>query len=190
MTGEVDYNVIGGAMAGTPSGTPVTMSFLLDSGVYTDSGNYPVRGYNIDVSSMTMQVGSVSVAINNPQTDTAYFVLRNNDPAVDGFYLSSGGVDWPAPLECTIPGLNPVHELNAEVGFSDSTHWNSLNILDAVGTYDQTNLSSYYWAIGRFGNPGAEYVYETVTIESVPEPATIAALGFGAAALIRRRRKG
>lgn len=188
LNGEVDYNVIQGGMAGIPSGTPVTMSFLVDSNVFTNSASFPVRGYNIDLASMTLSVGSTSIGINNPQSGTAFFVLRNDDPAVDGIFLSLNDVDWPAPLEATIPGLTPVHELNAEVGFNNSTMWPTLDILDAQGTYDTSNLSSYYWALGRFGNPGAEFMFQSMTIQAVPEPATLFGLGLGALAIARKRR--
>ena len=64
----------------------------------------------------------------------------------------------------------------------------SLNIEDAAGTYDLTGLSVFNWTIGRFGNPGAEYNYETLTITVIPAPAGVALLGLGGLVLARRRR--
>src|SRR5262245_1549857 len=87
VTGPVDFNVIQGGMAGIPSGAPVSMSFNVDSNVFVNSPNFPTRGYPLDLSSFNMTVGGVPVPIINPQPggETPMFVLRNNDPAVDGF---------------------------------------------------------------------------------------------------------
>jgi hypothetical protein len=188
-TGVVDYNVIGGSMAGIPSGAPVSMSFDVDSAVFTDSVLFPTRGYHILLDTFSMTVNGVAVPIVNPQTDgTAYFVLRNNDPAVDGFFISTGSVDLPFPVAVRITGLNPVHELNFSRTFNNGTPFPSLNILDCLGTYDQTNLSVYSWSIGRFGNNGAEYVFQQTTIAVVPEPASAGLLAAALPLLARRRR--
>lgn len=193
VSGSVDYNVIGGAMggsAGTPSGTPVTMSFDIDSDNFLKSSSFPTRGYPVDLNSFSMRVGSVNVPISNPQPDgsTPYFVIRDNDPAVDGFFLSPG-VDWDFPVTVTIPGLVPDHELEFTRTFADAAPLTSLNILDAVGTYDASNLSGYYWSIGRFGNPGAEYGYESMTIEVLPEPGVASMFAIALFGLSSRSRK-
>lgn len=190
VQGPVGFNVIQGAMAGIQPGTPVTMSFNVDSNVFTNSASFPTRGYEIILSSFEMKVGSVSVPIVDPQpSPPAYFVLRNNDPAVDGFFISSANVDFPFPLAVTIPGLAPQHELDFQVGYSNGNQINSLDILDAFGTYDLSAIGSFYWAIGRFGNAGAEYNYETITIGPVPEPAAGMLLGLAAVTGLSRRRQ-
>jgi hypothetical protein len=193
VTGTVDYNVIQGAMGGsegTPSGTPVTMSFDVDSNSFLNSESFPTRGYPIDLSSFSMQVGAVNVSIVVPQPDasTPYFVIRDNDPAVDGFFVSPG-VDWAFPITVTIPGLEPEHELSFHRTFDDATPLPSLNILDAVGSYDTSNLSSFGWSVGRFGNAGAEYNYETISLAVVPEPsAAFMAMTLVALAWSRKTR--
>lgn len=187
VRGTVDFNVIGGGMSVVQPGNPVVMSFNVDSNNFVNSGSFPTRGYPIDLSSFSMTVAAVSVPIVNPQPggQTAYFVLRNNDPAVDGFLLSTS-VDFPFPVAVNIPGLAPVHDLDFLRTFNDGTPLTSLDILDAVGTYGLENLSVFNWTIGRFGNPGASFNYQSITI--TPEPATIALL-LGATALAARRRR-
>lgn len=182
--GTVDFNVIGGGMAGVQPGAPVRMAFDVDSDVFANSPNFPTRGYPILLGSWAMTVGGVSVPVRDPQPfGTAYFVLRNNDPAVDGFMVSSN-LDFPQPITVNIPGLAPDHELDFMRTFNDGTPLPSLDILDALGTYGLENLSVFNWTIGRFGNPGAAYNYESIRI--TPEPASFSILALAALGLRRR----
>lgn len=187
VLGSVEFNVIGGTHAGVVSGDPVMMSFDVDSDVYVNSGSFPTRGYNVIASSFQMTVGGASVIMPDPQPfGPAYFVLRNNDPAVDGFLLSRN-VDFPIPVSVNIPGLSQLHELDYLVTYGDNTLLPSLDILDAVGSYDFTGISVFDWSIGRFGNDGAFYTYESMNISVIPAPASLALLGLGGLASRRRR---
>jgi hypothetical protein len=171
VTGVVESNLIGGSHAGVMPNDPVIMSFNVDSDNFVNSPSFPTRGYPLDLSSFSMTVGGNPVTLDNPQPfGPAYFVLRNNDPVVDGFVLSRN-VDFPQPVSVHIPGLSPTHELDFLRTFNNGTPLSSLDILDALGFYDFTNLSVYNWTIGRFGNVGGLYTYETITLTSVPEPA-------------------
>lgn len=192
ITGVVDFNVIGGNQAGIPSGAPVQLSFNLDSNVFADSMNFPTRGYEVILDSFSMTVGGQPIEIVNPQSGgvPVYFVLRDNDPAVDGFFLSAGNVDWPFAVGVNIPGIAQQHELNFSVTYSSSTVLSSLDILDAVGTYDLTGISSYGWTAGVFGTSGAEYAYQSMVISVVPGPGALAIMALGGAfASVRRRRR-
>ncbi len=187
--GVVDFNVIQGSHAGIPSGSPVQMSFQVESTNFLNSPNFPTRGYEVDLASFVMTVGGAGVDIMDPQPfGPAYFVLRDNDPAVDGFLLSRN-VEFPLPIGVRIPGLAPDHELLFSRTFNDGTALSSLDILDAVGSYDFSNISSYEWTIGRFGNAGAEYVYQSMTISIVPSPGTLGLVGIGGVLASARRRR-
>jgi hypothetical protein len=184
-TGTVKFNVIQGNMVGVQPGDPVVMSFTVDSNTFVNSSTYPTRGYPIDLDSFSMTVGGRPVPIVNPQPagQTAYFVLRNNDPAVDGFLLSTN-INLPAPVAVNIIGLAPVHDLDFLVTFNNGDVLPSLDILDALGTYGTSNLSVFDWSIGLFGANGAEYNYQTISLSApspAPEPATLGllAIGFG-----------
>src|SRR5262249_33510799 len=116
---------------------------------------------------------------------------------VDGFVLSTN-IDFPSPVAVTIPGLTPSHELDFLRTFNTGTALSSLDILDALGTYDTSNLSVFEWTIGRLGNPGAFYDYQPITLSNVsgpvivPEPASMSLLAVGALGLlplVRRRSR-
>ena len=194
VDGVVDYNVIRGGLTGIPSGAPTSMSFMVDSNVFVNSGSFPTRGYTIDLSSFSMTVGGVPISIDMPQPGDldAYFVLRDNDPAIDGFFLSLGSVDLPFPASVHIPDLAPAHDLDFHYTFADGDTLSSLDILDAVGTYGPPNVSVYLWSLGRFGNNGAEFAPETITITAVPEPESVMLMALGGlmvAVMGRRRAK-
>lgn len=185
VNGVVDFNVIGGNQSGIPSGSPVMMSFQVDSNVFVNSMLYPTRGYEVILPSFSLTVGGMPIIIDDPQSfGPAYFVLRDNDPAVDGFFLSPS-IDIDFPVDVHVPGLVPMHELSYKVTYGGST-LSSLDIEDAVGFYDFTGLTVYNWGVGRFGNFGAAYAFENMTITPAPGAAGLAALGLLAS---RRRRR-
>jgi hypothetical protein len=166
VTGTVGFNVIGGSHTGIPAGAPVTMRFRLDSEVFVDSPSFPTRGYPVDPDSFEMTVDGASVILGDPRPIApASFVIRNDDPMVDGFLLSTN-IDLPFPVQVFIPGLAPEHDLEFLVTYPMTTV-PSLDLLDAVGSYDFTGISVFNWTIGRLGGIGAEYIYEGMTIAVV-----------------------
>lgn len=192
VVGSVDFNVVNsGAFAGSPSGTPASMTFRLDSGDFVDSAMFPTRGYAIDQSTFALTVGSSTVGLQNPYPagQTPYWVLRNNDPMVDGFFLGSGpDVGFPNGVPTDEPGgIADVFQALFQATYTGDT-LSSLDILDAVGTYDFTNLTVFNWGAedGPFQPLGL--IFDSFTISVVPAPAGVLAFGVTPLFMWRRRR--
>ena len=190
--GVVDFNVIGGSHAGIPSGSPVHMGFQVDSDVFVNSGSFPTRGYTVIESSFTMTVGTASVTFDNPQPSPAYFVLRDNDPAVDGFYIAWGGIELPFGLPITEAGLfGDPFEAAFSVGYTGDT-LSSLDIAGAAGSYGYGSggpgtLTSFYFNLVDLGFEVVGIEFTEMTISPVPAPGTLLVASLGLA-LTRRRR--
>lgn len=151
--GSVEYNQINqGVFADVNSGDAVYASFNVDSDDWVASpGGYGVRGYVVDLASFELTIGSAGpVNLLNPQPDgeTTYFSLRNDDPAADGFFIANE-VDWDYNLpKLDAPGgIDPWFNFHWTVGYTGDT-FSSLDILDGLGTYDYTGLTSFYTVIG------------------------------------------
>lgn len=186
ITGTVEYSQFtSGVLAPVDPGDSAVMSFLLDSESFVNSPNFPTRGYTIDKSSFALTLGGVNVALQNPYPagQTPYFVLRNNDPAVDGFFISEnvelfGGLD--------------TNVTNVDVAWHATYGGNllsSLNILDAVGTYSLAGISVFNWTLDVGPNSPMGMIYESMTISVVPAPAALALLAMGGIVGGRRRRE-
>jgi hypothetical protein len=148
MRGEVEYNQFtSGTFAGVMPGDPISVRIKLDSTNFLNNPMWPTRGYWFGPSTFFMTVGSVNVSL-SPTVTNAYFVLRNNDPQVDGFFTSTGtGFDDEIPLDMT-PADYGIEWKWTLVG---GTTLSSLDILDALGAYGYPNISSFDWAV-RFGD--------------------------------------
>jgi hypothetical protein len=191
VVGEIDFNGIGfGSFGSLPAGTPVTMSFQVDSNTFVN-GSFPTRGYEIIPSSFSLTVGAATVGLANPYPagDTPYFVIRNNDPGVDGFLLASSP-DAPAPDGVWISEpaiIDPTFHSIFSATYGPST-LPSLDILDAVGTYTFDGLSVFNWGLEDAGFQPTGFIFEQFTIAVVPAPGA-AWLGLaGVLAMARRRR--
>jgi hypothetical protein len=170
VDGTVGFNQIGAPPLGDAnSGDPVQITFQVNSNNFMNSPNFPTRGYVIDQTSFTMTLGAVTVGLENPFPAgmTPYFVLRDNDPAVDGFFVATS-VDFPTGVPLDQTGIFGQFLNNYSVGYDGAT-LTSLDILDALGTYDFTGLQVFGWAIndGPFDAMGIDFVQ--MTIESVGE---------------------
>lgn len=189
--GQIDYNAINSGILNNtdvPAGSNVTWSFLLDSNQYmNDPDGLPTRGYFIDQSSFKATFNGVSIALQNPfPTDQIpMFVVRDNDPAVDGFFLSTGTA-WSAALPTNLDGrFGPFGTYFLATYENDPL--SSLDILGAVGTYNFDGLSVFGFRLEDGPFAAMEIVYDHMTIAEVPAPATLGMLA--PLALIGRRRR-
>ncbi len=191
VTGEWDFGMVrSGVLNGVNSG-PASMSFDVDSNVFIDSGNFPTRGYSIIEDSFVLTLNGISVGMPNPYVpagETPLFILRNNDPAVDGFFLGSNVDGFPDGVSINNAGL-----IDPFLGvLFSATYLNdplpSLDILDAVGTYTFANLSSFNWGLDDAGNQFAGMIFDQFTISVVPAPAAATILAPAGLLAFRRRR--
>ncbi len=148
--GNVEYNQVNsGLFADVNPGDSVYAAFYVDSDVYVDSPNYNVRGYEVDLSSFILHIGSVGpVALVDPQpAGPAYFCIRESDPVADGFHFANE-IDWASVVpSLDVPGqLDPYFTMRWSVGYDGST-LPSLDILDCLGAYDYTGLTNFYTVV-------------------------------------------
>ncbi|HMN96077.1 MAG TPA: hypothetical protein PKC43_01410 [Phycisphaerales bacterium] len=189
IEGVVEYNQFqSGPLAGQGAGSAVEISFLLDSASFVNDPSFPTRGYVIDQASYVYRVGAATLGLQSPfpAASTPYFVLRNNDPAVDGFFIATDTA-FPTGVPLSANGGFGALRDQFSVTYLGSTI-PSLDILDAVGTYDFTGLTNFNFTIsdGPFDPLGV--VFSQMTIEVVPSPAALALLTPLAFARRRRRR--
>lgn len=179
MTGVVEFNLANsGPISTIGVGETLNYTFRVDSGVFMNSGSFPVRGYEIDTASFEVTTsGGFATALSPSLPATPYFVLRDNDPAVDGFYLTFGGVDFPGGLWTQEPGLlGDPFEAHFSVGYSGDT-LASLDIVDAAGTYAYGSggpgtLNSFYFNLVDVGFEVVGIDFTQMSITVIPAPAT------------------
>lgn len=169
VTGEVEYNQVhSGRLAAVHAGDAVHIDFMLDSNDFLNSSTYPTRGYRIQQGTFSITLGSVVLLLQNPfpAGQWPYLVLRDNDPAVDGFFLSMD-VDGPTGLPTDEPGAFGNFKSQFAVGY-DGTTLSSLDILDAIGTFDYTGLTSFYFVMDDGGFEPVGMVFTQMTISPGP----------------------
>jgi hypothetical protein len=177
--GTVEYNQVNqGIFAGVSGGDAVHASFTVDSETWLPSpGGFGVRGYPIDLASFELTIGSVgpvALVMPQPNGETTYFSLRNADPVADGFFISNQ-LDWDYVLpKLNVPGgLDPYFTFHWSVGYTEDT-FSSLDILDAIGSYDYTGLTNFYTVIAdSFADPiGLEFVQTIISASIVDTQST------------------
>ncbi len=188
IRGDVYFNGINeGTLSGVNAGETVTYSFTVDSENFVN-GSFPTRGYAINLDSFALNFsGGTSIGLNPGFAGPAYFVLRDNDPAVDGFFLSQG-LDYPSGMPLAQAGRFGDFAASFSVAYPQD-FLPSLDILDAVGFYDYTGLSVFGMGIDDGpieGVLGIDFV--SMTISVVPAPSAMALLGLGGLVAVRRRR--
>ncbi len=147
LAGEVEFNQIGSGILGqVSSGDLATLSFQVDPVDFMDGPNFPTRGYAILDETFMLAFGDGEVVmLQSPTPSTSYFVLRNNDPAVDGFFISTN-VKNPIGVPLDQVGVIDQFRNNFSVTFVGET-LGSLDILEAVGNYDFAGLTVFNWTI-------------------------------------------
>ncbi len=192
VSGEVEFNQVNSGFLGDVNvGDAAIMTFMLDASDFQNSANFPTRGYVINHDSFSLSFAGNAIGLQNPfpAGQTPYFVLRDNDPAVDGFYLSTDP-DFPAGVPIAQAGNFDQFRDNFSVTYSGDT-LSSLDILDALGTYDFTGLSVFNWTIddGPFQPVGILFSELTIESTAIPEPASATILmGIFLMPLVRRTR--
>lgn len=186
--GDVYFNGINdGTLSAVNAGETVVYSFTVDSNNFVD-GSFPTRGYAIDLESFALTFsGGTTIGLNDGFAGPAYFVLRDNDPAVDGFFLSQG-LDFPSGMPLNQAGRFGDFAATFSVSYPED-FLPSLDILDAVGYYDFTGLSVFGMGIDDGPIEGVLGIdYNHMTITAVPAPSALALIGLGGLVAGRRRR--
>lgn len=177
-----------GALGTVNAGDTATISFQLDSDMFVDSASFPTRAFNIDLSSFNLSFSSgASLGAAPSFAGPAYFVLRNNDPVADGFFLSQG-TDLPSGIPLDQVGVFGDFDVRFNVSYTGET-LSSLDLLGAVGDYDYTGLTVF--GMGVSDGPAEDVVgidFTSMSISVVPAPGAASLLGLGALCAMRRRR--
>jgi len=171
--GSVEYNQINSGIFGdVNSGDVVYATMTVDSDNWIDSVDYGVRSYPVILESFELTIGSagpVPLVIPQPEGQTTYFNLRNADPVSDGFFIANDPeFPWVFPSLDEPGNIDPYFNFHWEVGYEGTT-LDSRDILDAIGSYDYTGLTSFYTVIGDSWADamGLEYDHMVITTASV-----------------------
>lgn len=165
INGTVEFALpTSGPLAPVNANDPATIVLEVDSDVFLNSPNFPTRGYPIDLTSFSFTMGSVTIGLANPQPagQVPYFILRDNDPGVDGFMISRV-VDFPFGVRTTVPNV----DLNFHRTFNGVTALPSLDILDALGEYGLRDLSVFNWTLDLGPGTPVGVNYESMSLELV-----------------------
>ncbi len=172
-------NAVGG-------GDSAVMTFQVDSNVFVNGGLGDTRGYEIIQPSFALNFNAppVSVGLLNPFPggQLPYFTLADGIPVSDGFWVSTSP-DSPGGVPISQTPL----QANVDLGYIGTT-LSSLDILDALGTYDFTGLTRFSYTLWQISPDNTRMEIDFVKLTIVPEPATMALLGGWGLILLRRRR--
>jgi hypothetical protein len=142
--GHVEYNLItSGALGAVSASDPVLISLRVDAANFVNSPNFPTRGYPAVAGTYSYQIGSLALGLQTPYpaVPPPMLVLRNNDPAVDGFFLATN-VDFPVGIPLDVNGSFGALKAYTTVTYGGAL-LSSLDVAGAVGTYDYTGLSVF-----------------------------------------------
>lgn len=139
---------------------------------------------------LTLNPGAY-VIYNNQQLDVSdifgFFALKGGSTALNASGASQNGWDWnyTSNGSGTIAGWqNPDKQFDIQPGGQKTFTYTAL---------DQSSLEDFGWHLTFVQDwpetPGAKTAFVQGPLNPVPEPATLAGLGIGALAFLRRRRR-
>jgi len=171
ITGQVEFNQINQPpLNAVQSGETATMMFALDSDEWENNMFFPTRHYFINPWSYSLTFDSAAAELQDPFPAgfEPLFVIRDNDPAVDGFFTSinpNHPFGWGLPLNTS--GFFGQFADSFRVTYTGDT-LSSMDILDAVGTYDFTDLTVFGWTIDDGPFNAMFIIFDHMTIEIIP----------------------
>lgn len=190
VNGSVEWNMIGAPpLNGAQVGQAAKLTFTVDSNNFANNPVHPTRGYPIDLASFKLKFPTFEIGLQNPYPagQTPYFVIRNNDPAVDGFFVSTGTGNFQGVPLSQAGGFGQfANEFHVTY---EGTRLSSLDVLGALGNYNFTGLSVFNWTIDDGPVNALGILFNDMSI-SVPEPGSAALLMLGGGLLALRRRRG
>ncbi len=148
VVGEVEFNQIATPPLGNVNpGDAAALIMQVDSTSFVNNMNFPTRGYDIVPGSFGLMLGGELIGLDDPfpAGQTPYFVLRDDDPAVDGFFLSTG-LDLPAGVPLNQIGAFGSFRAAFSVTYTGGV-LSSLDVLGALGTYNFDRLTVFNWTI-------------------------------------------
>jgi hypothetical protein len=139
---------------------------VYNDGVTANSYAPDVENNDFAIVSLTQQGGGSSILI---LADTFFGYV--NDPQAPGGFITGFTIT---------PSTNP---------FVSETGFDTMTLSQMVGGTYQLGFAVFHSSSGVDNGINSALVVDAVHIDSVPEPATLAAVGVGVAALLRRRRR-
>lgn len=183
-------------LAGVNVGDSITgMAFRLWNGAVSTYTGATWASYTISVGEgVAPNLGSTTFASNFIGTPT---VVQSGALTMTGFTSGNTGTtpnNWNDTIVFATPHVYTGGHLTIEIRHGGSGIVNPANtFLEAVATTGIGYGTEYrsFTATGETATVGAQATWSMtrLTVAPVPEPATMAILGLGAAALLRRRRK-
>lgn len=185
IRGTVEFNVFVNGPLAQPAVQPgdvAVVAFYLDSTDYLDSPlpTCRTRGYRMLDGSFSLRIGDVDIAqvADLPANQRPYFLLRDNDPGVDGVLFANSQTicaqtDAPVPID--LPGASGApFSLGFSRTFDDpnspDTVFNSLNIEENEGYWGFEWMSSYDFGVNGGGGTPLGIVYDWFSITQLSPP--------------------
>jgi len=190
VRGSVEWNFITAApLGGAHVNDPAELTFSVDSNNFANNPAFPTRGYPIIQSSFKLKFPTFEIGLMNPYPagTTPYLVIRNNDPAVDGFMISDG-TGFPDGVSLAQNGSFGPFANEFHATYPAST-LSSLDVLGALGHYDFTGLSVFNWTLQDGPVDAMGILFSDMTISAVPEPTSLAIGALVSLGALARRRR-